>query len=81
MSLDLQDYVITMTLNFPDYKLNLKLVLKDKESSGNVPMKADKFKKPKHGKVSNLESISLGSTSKISEYMPLILVCSPISKF
>ena len=70
-----------MTLNFSDYKLNLKLVLKDKESSGKVPMKADKFEKAKHGKVSNLESISLGSTSKISENMPLILVCSPISKF
>ena len=37
-----------MKINSPDYKLNLKLVLKDKESSGNVPMKADKLnEKPK----------------------------------
>lgn len=70
-----------MTLDFPDYKLNLKVVLKHKESSGNVPMKANKCEKPKHGKVGNLESFSLRSTSKISEYMPLIFLCSPISKF
>ena len=57
--------MITMKINSPDYKLNLKLVLKDKEASGNVEMKAEKYEKPKHTKVSNLEGISLGSTSKI----------------
>ena len=60
-----QDYVITMMINSPDYKLNLKLILKDKQASGNVDMKAEKYEKPKHRKVSNLEGISLGSTSKI----------------
>ena len=63
-----------MKINSPDYKLNLKLVLKDNKTSGNVNMKADKYEKPKHGKVSNLESILLGGTSKISEYMPLNLL-------
>lgn len=39
----LQDYVIKMKINSSDYKLKLTLVLKDKESYGNVPMKADKI--------------------------------------
>ena len=68
-----------MKINSPDYKLNLKLVLKDKQASGNVDMKAEKYEKPKQRKVSILESISLGSTSKISEYIPLIILCSSIS--
>ena len=71
-----------MKINSPDYKLNLELVLKDKKSSGNVSKEADKFEKSKHGRVSNSESFSLGSSSIISEYIPLILVsCSPIFKF
>ena len=47
-----------MKINSPDYKLNLTLVLKDNKTSGNVNMKANNYEKPKHGKVSNLESIS-----------------------
>ena len=66
--------MVTMKINSPDYKLNLKLVLKDNKESGNVNMKANNYEKPKHGKVSNLESISLGGTSKISAYMPLSLL-------
>ena len=70
-----------MNINSPEYKLNLKLILKYKKSSGNVPMNADKYEKPKLGKVSDFESFSLGCTSIISEHIPLILVCSPVFKF
>ena len=62
MNFSTQDYVFTMKINSTDFKLDLKVVFKNDERSGNGKVETDKSYEYKDNKVGSLQCLKTDFT-------------------